>query len=344
MKVCIIHYDLPKTNWYADILKNFTYGSLSKFGISYDLIFNGDKFPDLKKKKEKEDKDGYDIIDMSEWCNPWHQKICREYSNPVVCTTAEVSINSLRGYLERNNIDDQFMLSKIRHFIARSSWTRDMLIQFGIPGDKIDIIHYGADLNKFDYKGKGSDLKSFLYVGSINRQKGIHHLIDAYLKIMDKTDWKLKICVGEWNNDQDLLRYIESLAMTIADKIQLIPFHNIDEIAEIYHSESGCFCHIQDYDCPAQCSNPSIWALGCGLPLISLDIGVFRDYIRDGENGYLCKNVDELSEKMFEMTQKNWKDLRNMRKISRTIAERDHSSESIAAKYRNVYNKVLEIY
>lgn len=333
MKVSIMHYDLPKDNWYADILKNFTYGNLSKFNIDYDIIFNGDKFP------EKED--NIDLIDFSEWCNPWHRYIVNNYSKPFICTTAEVLISSLNEYLNRNNIDTKFMLSKIDHFIARSSWTKDMLIQFGISGNKFDIIHYGADLNLFKPINKEPEEPSFLYVGSINRRKGIHHLLDSYLKIMDKTDWKLKLCIGEWNNDENLLGEIKSLLnnnKNIRDRIRLIPFPPIDKLPDIYH-RATCFCHIQDYDCPAQCSNPSIWALASGLPLVSLDIGVFRDYIKNGKNGFLCNNTQELQEKMLEITRSDWK---KMSKESRKIAEKDHSSEKIAAKYKKVYEKVLD--
>ena len=176
MKAAIMHYDLPETNWYAGILRKYTYGSLAQFGIEHELIFQGGTFPDQKD-------DTINIIDFSEWNSPWQQQVARKYSNHLVCTTAEVSVNSLKRYLHDNKIDVKFMLSKIERFIARSSWTKNMLTGFGIPGDKIDVIHYGADLDTFR-PGKEPETPAFLYVGSINRQKGIHHLVNAYFKIM----------------------------------------------------------------------------------------------------------------------------------------------------------------
>ena len=176
MKTAIMHYDLPETNWYADILRKYTYGSLAEFDIEHELIFQGGTFPDQKD-------DTIDIIDFSEWNSPWQEQVARKYSNRLVSTTAEVSVNSLRRYLHDNRIDVKFMLSKIERFIARSSWTKNMLIGFGISGDKIDVIHYGADLDTFR-PGKEPETPAFLYVGSINRQKGIHHLVNAYLKII----------------------------------------------------------------------------------------------------------------------------------------------------------------
>lgn len=229
------------------------------------------------------------------------------------------------------------MLSRISHFIARSSCTRDMLIEFGIDSNKISIISYGTDLDIFKPSNKELDEPSFLYVGSINKQKGVNHLINAYLKIIDKTDWKLKLCIGEFNNDTELLENIKTLAKKY-DKIQLSCFPSVYQLPDIYQ-KSSCFCLIQDKDSPVQFSYPSLWALSCGLPIISLNIGALKDYIKDEDNGFLCDKIDELPEKMLEITKR---DLNKIRKISRTIAENHHSPEKIATKYKNVYGKVLE--
>lgn len=334
MKVEIMHFDLPKTNWYADILKNITYKYLPNFGVDYELIFHNDKFPDSKNTN-------IDLIDISEWNSQWHQRVANIYSIPIVCSTEECSIISLRNYLYTNNIDVKFMLSRIYHFIARSSYTKNMLIDYGIQDKKITVISYGSDLELFKPSNKEPEEQSFLYVGSINRQKGVHNLIDAYLKIMDKTDWKLKLCIGEFNNDIELLEHIKTLANRYKEKIKLIDFPSISKLPEIYHN-STCFCLIQDKYSPiAQFSYPSVWALSCGLPIISLNQGALIDYIKDEENGFLCNNIEDIPEKMLKITQSDWK---NMGRISRTIAERDHDSIKIAVKYKFVYEKALDKY
>ncbi len=325
MKIAIIHYDLPRTNWYADILKNITYKYLRDFNIDYNIIFHKEEFPDPE---------NIDLIDISEWCNPWHQEVARKYTVPIICSTEEGSVLSLKNYLNQNNINVEFMLSRISHFIARSSWTKNMLINFGIDNEKISIISYGTDLDLFRPNLTSKYDPSFLYVGSINRQKGVHHLIDSYIKIQDQTDWKLKLCIGEFNNDEKLLKYIKTLANK-NDKIQLIPFPGMKKLPEIYQ-QSTCFCIIQDYISPVQFSYPSLWALSCGLSLISLNTGALIDYIKHGLNGFLCGHVEEIPISMIEITKRNWK---YMGKISREIAEKDHDPKIIAEKYNKVVNK-----
>lgn len=337
MKIAIIHYDLPRTNWHADVLQNVTYRYLRDLNIYYNIIFHGEELPDIKHT---------DLIDISEWCNLWHQNIAQKYSIPIICSTEEGSITSLRNYLSTNNINVQFMLSRISHFIARSSFSKEMLIKFGIDENKISVLSYGIDLDIFKPSPANKELDepsfepSFLYVGSINKQKGVHHLIDAYLKIIDKTDWKLKLCVGEFNNDTELLENIKILSKKF-DAIQLLPFPpTYLQLGNIYQ-KSSCFCLIQDKDSPAQFSYPSLWALSCGLPIISLNMGALKDYVKNEENGFLCNEINQLSEKMLEITRRDLNNLNKMRKISRMIAENDHSPQKLAIKYKNICTAIL---
>lgn len=320
-----MHLDLPETNWHAEAIKNFTYRYLGDVGIEYNLFFHGDKLPS---------KESIDLIDISEWCNPWHRKVAKDYSVPVVCSTEEGSSAALKNYLARNNIDIEFMLSRIKHFIARSTWTREMLASIGI--NNVTVIPYGADLKSFTPANKEPE-PSFLYVGSVSRQKGVHHLLSAYLKIMDRTDWKLKLCVGEFNNDAELLKNIGELAKENSG-IQLIPFPPMSQLPGVYHN-STCFCMIQDFSSPAQFSNPCIWACCCGLPVISLDTGAVRDYVKNGENGFLCSSVEEIAGRMLEITKMDWK---GMGKVSRILMEKNHSPYNVASIYREVYVAATE--
>lgn len=325
LNVAIMHYDLPRTFWHAKELQDVVYKYLPDFGINYKLFFNNEELPNP---------DDIELIDISEWCNPWHQKVAQLYSSPIVCTTDEGSIISLKNYLHNNGIDIAFMLSRIDHFIARSSWTRDLLVQYGIDGKKISIIPYGIDIDLFKPSNNEHIEPSFLYVGDINRQRGVHHLINSYLKIMDKTDWKLKLCIGD-NNDKGLLEYIKLLTKK-HDKIQLI--FGPTTIPEIYN-QATCFCMIQDYRNPAQSSYQSMWALGCGLPIISLHIGALIDYIKHGSNGFLCSSIEEIPEKMLKVAQGDWKSMGN---ISREIATIILDPKINAAKYNEIYRSVIK--
>lgn len=269
-------------------------------------------------------------------CNPWHMEVATKYKKPIICSTEEGSLISLITYLHRNDVSFKFMLSRIKHFIARSSWTRDMLRFFGISGGDISVIPYGTDLDTFKPLNKEPEEPAFLYVGSINKQKGVHHLINSYLQIRDKTDWKLKLCVGDFNNDEALLSEIKRLAER-NEKIQLIPFLSLNQLPQVYYGAT-CFVLPQDYGSILQFGNPMVWAISCGLPAISLDQGAARDYILNGINGFLVHKLSDLPEKMLEITSMHpgW-----MGRISRYIAERIFNPGEIAKRYKEVYEGII---
>lgn len=330
MKVGILHCDVPREDWHSTYLREFTYKYFPDYNIDYEIVYHNEKLPDPQE---------IDLIAISEFCNPWHEAVARKYDVPIVCSTEEGSLKSLNTYLSRNRIDPRYMLSRIKHFIARTSWTRDMLMLFGISGDKISVIPYGSDLETFRPTNKESEGPSFLYVGSINKQKGVHHLIESFLKIMNKTDWKLKLCIGEFNNDEELLGRIKNLAEK-NNKIELIPFPSINELPMIYH-EASCFVLPQDWGSVLQFGYPLVWAISCGLPVISLDQGAARDYIHDGENGFLCRNTQEIARRMLKIVRMDTKEVRLQGRISRNIAEKLFDPKIIARKYKKVYEGVL---
>jgi len=327
MKALIMHCDLPRDNWHARYARDFTYKHLPEHGIDYQLIYHGEPWP----KAEE-----FDLIDISEWCNPWHEEVAKKYKLPIVCSTEEGSMGSLYHYLAQNRISELFMRSRIKHFIARTSWTRDMLRFFGINAEYISVIPYGTDLDTFKPANKEPEEPAFLYVGSVNKQKGVHHLIDAYLNIMDRTDWKLKVCVGEFNNDDGILGEIKKLTGQ-NNKIQLMPFPLLSELPKVYHNAT-CFVLPQDYNSVLQFGNPMLWAISCGLPAISLDQGAARDYIRDCINGLLCPKIGDLSEKMLQITTMDfvW-----MGKVGRAMVEKKFKPELVARRYKEVYEEVI---
>lgn len=329
--IAILHCDLPRKNWHAKYMQDFTYKHLPDYDINYELIFHLDPLPGEK---------DIDIIDISEWCSAWQQEIALSYSIPIVCTTEEGSLNSLRNYLSENKINVEFMLKRISHFIARTSWTRDMLMFFGISGDKISVIPYGADLDTFKPANKKSEELAFIYVGSINKQKGVDILLNSYLQIENQTDWKLKLVVGEFNNDEELLNELKLLAWK-HEKIELVSFpSSINKLAEYYH-EASCFCHIQSHNNPLQFGTPFLWAISCGLPAISLDLGAARDYIKNEENGFLCRRYEEIPDKMLKIT-KMGVEIEEMEEASINIAEEKFNPEKIAKKYKEVYDEILQ--
>lgn len=328
-RVAILILDAPRDSWNTAYERGVTYPHIADYGYDYNIVYGSEPLP-----KPGE----VDIIDIQEFCCQWQEEIARNYQVPLISTVEETNLTALSGYLQGNKIDLNFMLDRIKHYISRSAWSRDMLIHgFQISGDHITYIPHGVDLKLFKPTMKEPEDKSFLYVGSLTKNKGTDILLDAYMQIASKTDWGLTI-IGGFSNDENIVADIKKCAGD-NKKIQFIQSPPpVEELIEYYQNVS-VFVHPQSYDYgePLQFGHPFLWALASGLPAISLDTGIARDYIINGENGFLCQKYKEIPERMLEITQMSWKEMGG---ASRLIAERNHDPKKIGAKYKEVYDNV----
>ena len=75
-------------------------------------------------------------------------------------------------------------------------------------------------------------------------------------------------------------------------------------------------------------------ALSCGLPLLARDCGEYgyeKELIDDKVNGYLCKDIEELSEK-FVYLSNNIPTARRMGRYSRLKALKEFNQETSTKK------------
>ena len=75
-------------------------------------------------------------------------------------------------------------------------------------------------------------------------------------------------------------------------------------------------------------------ALACGTPVIAFSEGGIPEQIVDGKTGFLCKNVDELTEAMKNIDQINPEDCRR-------YAEEHFTIERMSRDYVDLYRQVI---
>jgi glycosyltransferase involved in cell wall biosynthesis len=67
--------------------------------------------------------------------------------------------------------------------IAASSYTCQTLIENGIAANRIAVVPYGVDLDFFTPTPKIQDRFTVVFVGQLVRQKGLHHLLEAWRRL-----------------------------------------------------------------------------------------------------------------------------------------------------------------
>lgn len=197
-------------------------------------------------------------------------------------------------------------------YIAASSFTRQTMIDNGLPGDRIAVAPYGVDLAWFT---PSSDTPEFgrplrvLFVGTINQRKGISYLIEA-LNHFEPAQIHLTVC-GRVVDDLSVLR-------SARVELDIRPNVSAEELRQQYRkadvfvlpSLAEGFGHVL------------LEAMACGLPVITTTRTAGPDLIRPAREGFVIEpaNAEALVE-TFQWCLDHRSQLSEMRDAARARAE-----------------------
>lgn len=331
-RITVAHLRLisPENVWGSIWEREHTFRNLVEFGVDVDYFYEGCKATPKMVA-------GHDILNIGEFSfGDWQVPFIREHKKPVIMFQ-ETSYKSL--FNGSKYVDLELIRSK-PYFIALTNWSRDLLIHFGINGDKIDVIPCAADLDTFKPGKTESDRKKpvFLYVGSFNKKKGAHHAVKCFSEVGLGS---LLMLEGEFNNDDS--KFIREMIsdLDIDDRVVIKPFPALKELPRYYHM-SDIVIYPQSYEEgePVQFGHPLLWGISCGLPLISLNMGGARDLIDDGRNGYLCNSYTDMVFNMKRLA--NNATLREQLGLSSyNMAMSKFHPGNIGKRYKKFYRRVL---
>lgn len=324
MEIAHVRPQSYEDNWGDKWMREITCSKFVDYNLKIDFYYENSYKNDSIFK--------HDILDLGEFSfEPTFKELANkgiERNIPVVSTCIEVLISSLEENCRRNNLK-KADLAEVSHYVAVTTWTRDLLYHFGIDPAKISIIPCACDLTMQPVHYKTSK-PTFLYLGSLNRKKGFDILLDEFEKLKGGL---LRIVVGEFNNEEEYLRRLKSIR-----RAEISYFPGIKNLNEIYNSDvvvyPGCFSE------PLQFGHPLLWGLSSGKALVSLNQGGPRDMIENGRNGFLCNSNHEIGEAMQYFID-NEGEIKKFGVYSRKKAEKQFSADIVAKKYNDVFRRAL---
>jgi glycosyltransferase involved in cell wall biosynthesis len=231
------------------------------------------------------------------------------------------------------------ILKKVGNFyITVSNFSRELLINLGVPESRIFVLPNGVDLKRYDQKtscAKVDDL--ILFVGRIIRPKGLHVLLES-LNYLNKP-----VSVKIAGPIQDTRYFKELLGSGILQKRGL---HDVEWLGCLTQDEM-----VGWYRRASIFINPSIMddfgivnleALACGTPVIASDSGGMTDIVKNGVNGLLVppndpKQLAIALEKLLESEKLREEYGRN----GRRLVEEHFSWDMIARKAARIYEKTV---
>ena len=204
--------------------------------------------------------------------------------------------NPSRKFKERN----EFLkaeLTKVDKIIAPSRFLRKMFIRYGVSEDKIIYSENGYNLDVFKgfkKRTKDTDKIIFGFVGGISKHKGVHILVDAFMKVSEEKE-ELRI-YGSYNPSSKYVKEILSKAkrkknIKFVGKFEDVkePYSEIDilVVPSIWHETGGPLVVRE--------------ALATKTPVIASRVGSIPELIADNINGLLFEpnNPEDLYEKIM---------------------------------------------
>ncbi len=188
--------------------------------------------------------------------------------------------------------------------------------------DYIATIHHGIDISQFPFNGNAG--KYLLFFGRIHPDKGAYEAIEVSKKagvkliiagiIQDEEYFKTRV---EPHIDGETVEYIGSVGP--------------DKRAEVL-GEAMALLHLINFNEPFGLS--MIESMACGCPVIAYGRGSVPEVVKNGESGFIVKDINEAVEAVGEISNLD-------RGVCRSYVEKHFTVETMAEKYLGVYGKII---
>jgi len=209
--------------------------------------------------------------------------------------------------------------------------------KFKVNSEKILLLPGGIDLNKFN-RFSASGIKSFkkkfnlngktiLYVGRIHESKGLQFVIDAISKI----DCKLLIVGRDAGYKSRLKEKIQNKNMV--EKVIFAEGLTDEQVILAYRS-SDAFVLFSEWE---GFGLVVIEAMAAELPVVASDRGALPYLVKNGINGYLSRNKQDLEMNIKLALKRNKKIIKNAKIFSKQF-EWDNLSRTLYKTYEKAIN------
>ena len=243
-------------------------------------------------------------------------------------------------------------LNSADHVVTICQGLSERVQSWGVPAERITVIHNGVDLNAFtptekkhpeltvQYQLQDKIVLGFL--GSFYRYEGLHVLLDALPQMLEALPNLHLLLVGGGPEERALKQQAERLGLTqqitFTGRIphqQINDFYSLIDLF-IYPRESILLTEIVTPLKPLE-------AMANKGLVIASDIGGHREMIEHGSNGFLFPpdNPQALAKTAIELLQqpKNWPQLQQ---AGREYVEQQRCWKKSVGQIKPVYQRLME--
>lgn len=205
--------------------------------------------------------------------------------------------------------------------------------------DSLDVSGIEKNLAR-DHLGLPHERKIVLFFGQIKKVKGLDVLLEALAFVSQKEPSLLLVIAGKvWKDDFSEYENIIKQYGLEPYVEQRIGFINNDDVPYYFNAADViALPYKKIYN-----SGVLIRAMSFGTPVVASDFGPFKEFINDGENGYLfeTENAESLAIKLQAMLDKETS-LESVSKAEKEFIKRNFSLSKIGKQYQELYQNILK--
>jgi glycosyltransferase involved in cell wall biosynthesis len=194
----------------------------------------------------------------------------------------------------------QWMFARMNRELQRadivlcpSTFVRDTMIEFGVPGEKCFINPFGVEPGLFRPREKTPDKPRFVSLGTICLRKGHHYLFSAFEQVKKQLPEAELICIG--NIKADLRQELPKWRGLFVHRENL----SYPEVAEIFQGSTALVLASLEEGF----SQVILEAMSAGLPVVVTHESGATTLVTDGVEGFIVRSRDpeHLAEKMLKI-------------------------------------------
>lgn len=223
--------------------------------------------------------------------------------------------------------------------IVMSNYMRDEAIKAGMDSNYLTVNPYFTPFisNNQIIDNSGQKEKHILFVGRLSTTKGVHFLIKAGIKLLEKKHRIIIDIVGD-GHDRNLFE-----KMVPGEYTDKIIFHGWKSREEIHEFLNNCYILAFPSIYPEAFGISGIEAMMHGKPVVGFDVGGVSTWLTDNKTGFLVKTKDvhQFAEKM-EILLTDTKIYHSFSKNARDEALLKFTPEVHLKKLISIYKKALQ--
>lgn len=185
------------------------------------------------------------------------------------------------------------------------------------------IVYNGIDVSQFKFNPNPKN--HFIWIARVSPAKGIENAI----KIAEKTG--IKLLLAGQIQPQWLDYFKTRIKPRLTKKIQYVGELSQDKLSNFYGSAKACLYPIE-WEEPFGLIMAE--SMACGTPVITFDRGSAREVVKNGETGFVVKNIRETIEAIKKIGQID-------RSACRERVENLFSYQRMVSDYEKIYQEIL---